>query len=98
MRGFLSIVFFANMWQLLLSLLNMSLNALLACFCVEAEWQSYAAPTQPSNIDRFISSVKRSFFFYYKKIQQTDDDDDDDDVDVDVTNGKALRVTSPVGR
>jgi hypothetical protein len=85
MRAFLSIVFFANMWQLLLSLLATLLNAFFACFSVEAEWQSYAAQYKPLKTSG--DSWMRKFFGRYNKVDQDD-----------VPQGKALRVTSPQGK
>jgi hypothetical protein len=85
MRAFLSIVFFANMWQLLISLLATLLNAFFACFSVEAEWQSYAAqdkPRKPSG-----NTWMRKLFGRYNKVAQDDG-----------LQGKALRVTSPEGK
>jgi hypothetical protein len=83
MRAFLSIVFFANMWQLLISLLATLLNAFFACFCVEAEWQSYAAQHKPPKNKTWSSR----FFGRYNKVNQDDD----------VSQGKPLRVSSPQG-
>ncbi|KAF2870526.1 hypothetical protein BDV95DRAFT_595268 [Massariosphaeria phaeospora] len=61
-KGFLSIVFFANMWQVLLSLLYMSLNALLTCFCVEAEWQSYALTRKPLRVSSPAAGQRSTYF------------------------------------
>lgn len=47
MRGCLTIVFFANTWQLLLSLYYITANALLNCLVVEDEWQNYALKKKP---------------------------------------------------
>jgi hypothetical protein len=62
MKGFLSIVFFANMWQLLLSLLYMCINALLTCFSVEAEWQSYAVERKNLRVSSPIGQQRSTYF------------------------------------
>jgi len=50
------------MWQLLLSLLYMSLNALLTCFRVEAEWQSYAVKRKPLRVSSPLKGQRSTYF------------------------------------
>jgi hypothetical protein len=83
LRGFFAIVFFANVWQLLLSLLATSLNAFFACFCVESEWQSYA-------VQHNYKSSRTWFGNYFCRYNAVDQGD--------VAQGKTLRVTSPRGQ
>lgn len=54
---------FANMWQWAVSVLYVQNNALLTCWCVEAEWQSYGTKrkglrvTSPKSLQRSTYSV-----------------------------------------
>jgi hypothetical protein len=62
MRGFLSIVLFANMWQFLLTLLYIGSNALLTCFCVESEWQSYGTKRKGLRVSSPVGSQRSTYF------------------------------------
>jgi hypothetical protein len=62
MRGFLTIVFFANTWQLLLSLYYITANALLTCLVVEDEWQNYALKKKPLRVSSPIGLQRSTYF------------------------------------
>jgi hypothetical protein len=57
-----AIIFFANGWQLLLSINYVLFNALLTTFCVEAEWQSYATKKKALRTT-FPEGQQRSTYF-----------------------------------
>lgn len=57
-----AIIFFANSWQLLVSLNYLLFNALLTSFCVEAEWQSYAIKKKALRTT-FPEGQQRSTYF-----------------------------------
>lgn len=50
------------MWQLFLSLLYMSINALLTCFCVENEWQSYALKRKTLRVSSPQGEQRSTYF------------------------------------
>ncbi|KAF2824800.1 hypothetical protein CC86DRAFT_295957 [Ophiobolus disseminans] len=61
-KGFFSIVFFANMWQLLVSLLYINTNALLTCFCVESEWQSFSRKPKSLRVTSPTGQQRSTYF------------------------------------
>ncbi|KAH7070508.1 hypothetical protein BKA63DRAFT_78380 [Paraphoma chrysanthemicola] len=61
-KGFLSMIFFANMWQVFLSVLYMSINALLTCFCVENEWQSCASKRKALRVSSPKGEQRSTYF------------------------------------
>ncbi|KAF2675503.1 hypothetical protein BT63DRAFT_475106 [Microthyrium microscopicum] len=57
-----AIIFFANVWQLILSGVYILLNSLLSYIFVEAEWQSYATKKKPLRVS-FPTGKQRSTYF-----------------------------------
>jgi hypothetical protein len=50
------------MWQFFVSVLNIQCNALLTCFCVEAEWQSYGIKRKGLRVSS-PKGLQRSTYF-----------------------------------
>lgn len=62
MKGFLSIVFFANMWQFLISIAYIILNGVFTGMCVEKEWQSYAHKSKTLRVSSPIGQQRSTYF------------------------------------
>lgn len=55
-------IFFANLWQIIISLLYITLNALFSCFLVSDEWMGYHKTRKTLRVS-FPEGIQRSTYF-----------------------------------
>ena len=61
-------IFFANLWQMIISILYLTLNALLSCLLFSDEWAGYHKTRKTLRVS-FPEGIQRSSYFYIHAAQ-----------------------------